>query len=346
MPDQDKKITILVPCYNKEKYLPRFFDCLKKQKDKNFKVLFLDDKSKDKSLEMLKNFSKKYQSLFDIDIISLEKNGGLANGRNVLIKNTKTDYFLFADPDDFLKRGAIYHFNKNLKKDDYEILLAKNSLILFGTFPLPNVLSSFFMFKHRIKKLQNRIGLAWVENTSPFAWNKVISTKWFKSLNIDFIVKRNYEDFPVMTVICLKAKKIGYINKSTYIYDINSNGITRQHDAKKFLDIFLNLIVLYERLEKEGFLEDWQINSRAEEQMICNIFVHLFTTKNNRYTMQNLSNYEEAFEIMFHFLENYNVEEALFRNATFNRFVLNDALKNYKKIKILYYSRKSQEYRK
>ena len=72
-----KKISIVVPCYNEEKALPIFYNelkrIIKKMNYVNFEVIFVDDGSKDATLNILKDLSKNDSK---IKFISLSRNFG------------------------------------------------------------------------------------------------------------------------------------------------------------------------------------------------------------------------------------------------------------------------------
>ena len=72
-----EKISIVVPCYNEEESLPIFYKeiCLvaSKMKKLDFEFLFVNDGSKDKTLNLLRDFSKKDKR---VRYISFSRNFG------------------------------------------------------------------------------------------------------------------------------------------------------------------------------------------------------------------------------------------------------------------------------
>jgi polyisoprenyl-phosphate glycosyltransferase len=72
-----KKITILIPAYNEEEVLEPLFKRLDELADKNkdydFEFLFVDDGSRDKTLEIIKDYAKKDER---VAYISLSRNFG------------------------------------------------------------------------------------------------------------------------------------------------------------------------------------------------------------------------------------------------------------------------------
>lgn len=93
-----KKVTIIIPMYNSEKFIERtlnsIFDSnLSKQ---IYDVLVVDDGSNDNGLQIVKNMVKDHSNLFFIT----QKNGGASKARNIGIEQAKTDYIWFVDSDD------------------------------------------------------------------------------------------------------------------------------------------------------------------------------------------------------------------------------------------------------
>ena len=90
-----KQLSIIIPTYNSEKYLPSLVQKLKKIKSNEFEILFIDDKSKDKSANLLKEIKlKNFKTIF------LKKNKGVSFCRNLGIKKCSGRYILFLDSDD------------------------------------------------------------------------------------------------------------------------------------------------------------------------------------------------------------------------------------------------------
>jgi len=91
-------ISIIIPALNEEKFLPQLLESLTKQSDKNFEVIVVDGKSKDKTVEKAKEFGKKIQ---DLKIIVAD-HAGLPYQRNLGTKHAKGHWFLFVDADSIL----------------------------------------------------------------------------------------------------------------------------------------------------------------------------------------------------------------------------------------------------
>ncbi len=93
------KVSVVVPCYNMEKYIERCLDSLQKQLLEDIEIICVDDKSTDSTPEILKS---RAESDPRIHIIQQEKNMGVAVARNTGIDNATGEYIGFVDADDYV----------------------------------------------------------------------------------------------------------------------------------------------------------------------------------------------------------------------------------------------------
>ena len=95
-----EKISIVVPCYNEEKSLPYFYEEIdkvsKKMKSVVFELLFIDDGSNDKTLEVLKDLSKKDKR---VKYLSFSRNFGKESAIYAGLENSTGDYVTLMDAD-------------------------------------------------------------------------------------------------------------------------------------------------------------------------------------------------------------------------------------------------------
>lgn len=97
------KVSIIIPNYNYGRYVARAIRSALMQdfRDKDFEVLVVDDASTDHSLEVISSFGTMIRT------IAFEKNRGLPCARNEGIRQSRGEYLVFLDADDFLNRQTI-----------------------------------------------------------------------------------------------------------------------------------------------------------------------------------------------------------------------------------------------
>lgn len=116
----DKKVSIIIPVYNVEKYLERCIDSILNNTYNNFEIILINDGSKDNSQEILERYYDKYP---DKIIIKQQENQGPAQARNVGLEIATGEYIMFVDSDDFVQKDYIENYIKVLKEDDYDVVL-------------------------------------------------------------------------------------------------------------------------------------------------------------------------------------------------------------------------------
>jgi len=104
-----KKISVIIPAYNREKLI---FHCLKSifgTKYPNFEVIVVDDGSTDNTVEVAKTF--------DCKIIKLKENKGVSYARNIGSKNANGDILYFVDSDIIQEGDNISNIMEKFEKD-------------------------------------------------------------------------------------------------------------------------------------------------------------------------------------------------------------------------------------
>lgn len=104
-------VTVVVPCYNCEKYLQRTIDSVASQTYENFECILIDDFSVDATGAIIKSFCKvdkrfRYYQHY--------ANGGLASSRNSGIRLAKGEFICFLDSDDLLAPDSLANRAKAL----------------------------------------------------------------------------------------------------------------------------------------------------------------------------------------------------------------------------------------
>jgi len=116
----EKKVSIIIPVYNTQKYLKRCINSIIDQTYSNLEIILVNDGSTDNSLEICKEYEKIDERVF---IISGE-NHGVSHARNMGIRKAKGEYLYFADSDDYLETDAIEKMIQGFEKADCELIIA------------------------------------------------------------------------------------------------------------------------------------------------------------------------------------------------------------------------------
>lgn len=108
-------LTLAICVYNAERYIEDTLSDVVAQSAKGFNLLIIDDCSSDKTVELIEKF--KINSGFEVSLICLDKNKGIANARNLALNTATTHYLLFIDADDRIDPHIVEKLYNQALKD-------------------------------------------------------------------------------------------------------------------------------------------------------------------------------------------------------------------------------------
>lgn len=216
------KISIIVPIYNMEKHLSKCINSIINQSYKNIEIILVNDGSKDKSINICNQYSKKYSNIIVID----KNNEGVSVARNVGIEKATGDWIMFLDPDDTIEKNIVEILLKNVDVDTDIISCSckvddGNSITNAHFFP------SGFSASSSIEKRKlylQLIDMNYEQNNAVTAigvpWGKLYRHSFIKKFNIMFEpnLKRMQDNIFNMYAIYY-CKKFKYIDEPLYIYN-------------------------------------------------------------------------------------------------------------------------------
>lgn len=203
-------ISIIVPCYNVEKFIERCFKSITSQTYNNIEVLFVDDGSKDETSKILKELIEKDKRCK----YYYKKNGGLSSARNYGMRFIKGKYVCFVDSDDYISIDYIEKLYKS-------IVINKSSISICGIERIYDDHTSV-----------NNIDELTVEMCRfPAAWNKMYLSSLFKKYNVEFPEGKWYEDLATTPKLVL-MEKYSIVDEPLYKYVQNKSSIMHTYDDR------------------------------------------------------------------------------------------------------------------
>lgn len=221
------KLSIIVAVYNAEAYISRCVESLLDQDVENYEIILINDGSKDKSLEIIKKYEAENPAL--IRVINKE-NTGVADTRNVGLKQARGTYVTYVDSDDFVV--------KDCYKEILETAQQYNSDIVF--YDAYKQYSNRTEYFYGMKRADE--GIVSSEEyilSLPCPWNKIMKKELFGKLGKMFPYGIWYEDFSVIPALGKVAENIYYLKKPFVYYYQSEESITRKKGfQEKWHDIF------------------------------------------------------------------------------------------------------------
>lgn len=191
MNNNGKKISIIIPCYNVEKYLHKCLDSVVNQTYRNLEIICVIDGSPDNSFAICEQFAKKDNRM----VILEQDNQGLSGARNTGLSVSKGDYIMFLDADDWIEITTCEKAVQRIENNDCDLVIwsyvrefrnSQKEKMILGN-------EDLFFDSDGCKKLHRRIlGLYEEELSNPedadslvTAWGKLYRASLIK--NIDFV---------------------------------------------------------------------------------------------------------------------------------------------------------------
>ena len=210
-------ISIIIPVYNIESYLPACLDSIINQTYSNLEIIIVNDGSTDDSLKIAKAYAEKDKR---IKILS-KKNGGQGEARNVGYEQSHGKCITFIDGDDYISRYYIETLYKLIEKNESDISTCNYKLTYTSSDSSLETKRSFesetIDGEEALKRLFYQKGLT----TSPCA--KLYKRELFK--NIKFPTEKKYEDLATIYKVIAEANKVT-VSQATLLYYVQSENST------------------------------------------------------------------------------------------------------------------------
>ena len=115
-------LSVIVPCYNVERYLDKSLQCLERQwgNRTDYEMIFINDASRDGTIGKLNEFRSRHPE--HVIVIDKQQNEGVSAARNSGIENARGAWSTFFDPDDVLTEGGYEHLLALTEQGTFDIL--------------------------------------------------------------------------------------------------------------------------------------------------------------------------------------------------------------------------------
>ena len=248
------KLSIIIPVYNVEKYIPQCLDSILNQSFKDLEVICVNDGSSDDSLSVLQSYKLKDDRVLIID----KKNEGSGVARNTALAIAKGDYVYFVDGDDWLEDGVL---EKIVAKADE----LNTDILIFSGLSYYNGKGQNGAYSKN-KLPQKYFDKVFSSNEIKKDIFKFPSTAWTKLYKRDFLIRNNIkfqnikvgqDQLPFFHSM-IKAERIAILPENLYCYRKNRKGaVTSAKKKKNFSPIYV-FYGIEEMLKSENLLDDYK----------------------------------------------------------------------------------------
>ena len=255
------KISIIVPIYNVQNQLSNCIESLLNQScpKLDIQIILVNDGSTDNSGNIAKEYKDKYRD----KIIYLEKeNGGLSDARNYGLKfvDKDSDYISFVDSDDYISNN-LYEKLLQYMNEKYDMIKIKVRKVKESGELLEENYSPEFIDKSG----EEAFDILYKSDVmTEIACGYIYRKEFFLENNFEFAKGMYHEDFGLIPLILLKAKKVASVNVGYYFYVQTEKSITRG-DSSKNIKRARDLLKHYDNMIK--VIESYQISEKSKENI-------------------------------------------------------------------------------
>ena len=206
-----KKLSILIPAYNVERWLPRCLNSILSQVEDDIEIVIVDDGSTDTTLQCANEFAEKWN---DIRVFS-KHNEGVGAARNYLLDKACGEFIWFVDSDDYIAESALQHILSELNSTIDLLSVSYNG----GVFTPFEGSATEYIQKGYI---------------NGYLWTKIIRRSVIEDAHIRFDPQRySQEDWFFLMQVYPLLGNIRQITLQAYVYcDDNENSVMREAHAE------------------------------------------------------------------------------------------------------------------
>lgn len=216
-------VSVIIPVYNVEKYLPKCLDSLLGQTMANIEAVCVDDASTDRSGKILEQYAARDGR---VKFFSSDGNAGPDRARNLGLEKATGEYVMFCDPDDWFEPDAVETAYRRIAENG-------NDFAYFNTYIYMEDSGRQNADAHRLAPFAEVFGkpaLRLHELTPPFirtseSWYKIYRKKFLDENGIRFAGLRLCEDIPFFMKAVVSADTVSVEKRPLYYHLMRSNSL-------------------------------------------------------------------------------------------------------------------------
>lgn len=280
-----KKVSIIIPVYNAEKFIDIGIKSILNQYYKNIELLLINDGSKDNSLSIMNQWKNQYP---DIIKVFDRKNHGVGKTRNFGMEKAEGEYITFLDADDYLDPDFISTMVENIK--EYDIVISGYNQVDINH----NKLFSRNILPIEDSKFRQMV-----------IWAKMYRKKFLIENHIQFNDLKVGEDITFSLDTYIHTSKIKCIDYTGYNNVSNDFSVTKNKTIKKEIDINNLLKKLCVKSVDCDFIK---YNKKQLEFFFLKLFTNYLYDKSRVLSYENLKKfYHEGICFLNDFYDEHNL---------------------------------------
>ncbi|MFE0419605.1 bifunctional glycosyltransferase/CDP-glycerol:glycerophosphate glycerophosphotransferase [Streptomyces tendae] len=248
------KLSLVVPVYKVQGYLPECLDSILGQDCTDFEIIAVDDCSPDGSGAILDEYAKRDDR---IHVIHLTENVGLGRARNAGLEKATGDYVLFLDSDDTLSDGALSAIRDRIEATgDPEILIFDYARTYWDGRVRPNLRAE--LLKEKGPDTFSLADRPQLLDLLQIVWNKAYRRDFIARTGLTF-PPGYYEDAPWTFCSLISTERIAVLDRVCVHYrQRREGGNILKTVSRKHFDVFDQYQRVFDYLDAHEELAEWR----------------------------------------------------------------------------------------
>ena len=225
-------ISVIIPIYNAEKYLPRCLDSIINQTYSNLEIILINDGSSDASGNICDSYAKEDSRVKVIH----QSNAGVSAARNAGLDIATGDYISFVDPDDWIESNMYEVLVGTIQDKEIDILR-------FNAYRKGEIINKLpFRGEYSNKELEEKILLPLI-GAEKFGGMFILGVLWLHLYKREVIEDnhirfnpqlRRCEDRLFTLSSIIHAKSILFVDEVLYHYEVYDNSLSNRYDPERW----------------------------------------------------------------------------------------------------------------
>lgn len=217
-------LSIIVPMYNSEAYLPKCLDSLLHQDIplEQYEIILVNDGSPDGCLGLAQQYASRFSNI----VVLSQENKGTSGARNTGMHYASGKYICFVDPDDYVLENSFRRIIDRMEEESLDVLRFGYTEVDEHYQPTksckhpeepdysPGIMDGFSF-------MAERLGVAC------YVWTYLFRTSLLKDNELYFMEGVYFDDTPWLPKVMALAKRVDSIDFKRYFYLIRSNSLVQ-----------------------------------------------------------------------------------------------------------------------
>ena len=258
------KVSVIIPCYNVEKYINRCLTSITAQTVgiDHIEVICVDDASTDGTVDMLKEWEKRYPT--NIRVVLSERNTRQGGARNIGMQYASGDWVAFVDSDDWIEPEYLETLLKKSNKNNYDIIACRyeeddsDDLKYFDGDKGSGEFSEVFVTDDMVRKQVIK------EQKFGKVYPSIIRRGFLQSHRITFPERLMFEDIYFKSLIHLELSRGAFIDETLYHFFKRPAEEHYKAEELYYADYLTVLMFMWKEWRRRGYFSRFENELMAE----------------------------------------------------------------------------------